>query len=42
MIQYKITYSKEFKLYDLVITKNNKFFEHYHITSKKELMKLIK
>ena len=42
MTQYQITYSKEHKLYDLVITKDNQFFEHYHISNKKDLLKLIK
>jgi hypothetical protein len=40
-LSYHIYYSKEFKLYDLVIKNNNKFFSQYHISSKKELIKLI-
>ncbi len=40
-LSYHIYYSKEFKLYDLVIKNNNKFFSSYHISSKKELFKLI-
>lgn len=40
-LSYHIYYSKEFKLYDLVIKNNNKFFSNYHISSKKELFKLI-
>ena len=40
-LSYHIYYSKEFKLYDLVIKNNNKFFSQYHISSKKELTKLI-
>ena len=40
-LSYHIYYSKEFKLYDLVIKNNNEFFSNYHISSKKELFKLI-
>ena len=40
-LSYHIYYSKKFKLYDLVIKNNNKFFSNYHISSKKELFKLI-
>jgi hypothetical protein len=40
-LSYHIYYSKKFKLYDLVIKNNNKFFSQYHISSKKELIKLI-
>ena len=40
-LSYHIHYSKKFKLYDLVIKKNNVFFSHYHISNKKELFKLI-
>ena len=40
-LSYHIYYSKKFKLYDLVIKNNNKFFSQYHISSKKELTKLI-
>ena len=45
MLKYTIHYSKEFKLYDLVIEKKTKygieFIEHHHISNKKELIKLI-
>jgi hypothetical protein len=40
-LSYHIYYSKKYKLYDLVIKNNNKFFSQYHISSKKELFKLI-
>jgi len=40
-LSYHIYYSKEFKLYDLVIKNNNEFYSNYHISSKKELIKLI-
>jgi hypothetical protein len=38
---FQIFYSKEFKLFDLLITKNNIFFEHYHLTNKKDINKII-
>ena len=38
---YHIHYSNKYKLYDLVIKKDGKFFSNYHISNKKELMKLI-
>lgn len=41
MFSYHITYSDKYKLYDLVIKKDGKFFSNYHISNKKELMKLI-
>ena len=40
-LSYHIYYSKKYKLYDLVIKNNNEFFSQYHISSKKELFKLI-
>ena len=40
-LSYHIYYSKEFKLYDLVIKNNNEFYAQYHISNKKELFKLI-
>ena len=40
-LSYHIYYSKEFKIYDLVIKKDNKFFSNYHIHNKKDLLKLI-
>ena len=40
-LSYHIYYSKEFKLYDVVIKKNNQFLSQYHISNKKELLKLI-
>lgn len=39
---FQIYYSKEFKLYDLVINKNNNFHKHFHISNKKILNKIIK
>lgn len=38
---FQIYYSKEFKLYDLTIKNNNIFFEHYHLTNKKDINKII-
>lgn len=38
---FQIYYSKEFKLYDLVINKNNNFHKHFHISNKKILNKTI-
>ena len=40
-LSYHIYYSKEYKIYDLVIKKDNKFFSNYHIHNKKDLLKLI-
>tara|TARA_R100000773_G_scaffold31553_1_gene26923 strand:- start:105 stop:287 length:183 start_codon:yes stop_codon:yes gene_type:complete len=40
-LSYHIYYSKEFKIYDLVIKKDNKPFSNYHIHNKKDLLKLI-
>jgi len=39
---FQIYYSKEFKLYDLVINKNKQFHKHFHIASTKVLNKTIK
>lgn len=30
MLEFKINYSQEFKLFDVLITKNNKFYKHFH------------
>lgn len=38
---FQIYYSKDFKLYDLVINKNNVFHSHYHLTNKKDINKII-
>ena len=38
---FQIYYSKQFKLYDLTIFKNKIFFEHYHVSSLKEINKII-
>jgi|TARA_R100000329_G_C7615937_1_gene218668 hypothetical protein len=40
-LSYHIYYNKEFKIYDLVIKKDNKVFSNYHIHNKKDLIKLI-
>jgi hypothetical protein len=40
-LSYHIYYSEEYKIYDLVIKKDNKVFSNYHIHNKKELIKLI-
>jgi hypothetical protein len=40
-LTFQIYYSKEFKLYDLVINKNNIFHSHYHLTNKKDINKII-
>jgi hypothetical protein len=39
--QFQIYYSQEFKLYDLVVYKNDTFHSHYHLSSKKEINKII-
>jgi hypothetical protein len=39
---YHIHYSHKYKLYDVVIKKDSEFYKHYHIPTKKELIKLIK
>jgi hypothetical protein len=38
---FQIYYSKDFKLFDLLIKYNNVFHSHYHIKTKKELNKII-
>ena len=38
---FQIYYSKEFKLYDLLINKNNQFHSHYHLSNKKDINKII-
>ena len=40
-LSYHIHYSNKYKIYDLVIKKDNKFFSNYHIYNKKDLLKLI-
>lgn len=39
---YHIHYSKKYKLYDIVIKKDGEFYKHYHLPTKKEVIKLIK
>lgn len=39
---FQIYYSKEFKLFDLVINKNKQFHKHFHHASIKTLNKTIK
>jgi len=34
---FQIYYSKKYKLFDLVINKNNKFFKHFHLETIKEI-----
>ena len=41
-LSYHIHYSKEYKLYDIVIKKDGEFYKHYHLPTKKEVIKLIK
>lgn len=38
---FQIYYSQEFKIYDLVINKNDIFHSHYHLTNKKDINKII-
>jgi len=38
---FQIYYSKKYKLFDLVINKNNKFFKHFHLENIKEINKII-
>jgi len=38
---FQIYYSSQYKLYDLVINKNNAFYAHYHLTNKKDINKII-
>ena len=30
MFEFTINYSKDYKLYDLLITKDNKYYNHFH------------
>jgi hypothetical protein len=39
--KFQIYYSNDFKLYDLVITYNNQFHSHYHLSNKKQINKII-
>jgi hypothetical protein len=41
MYTFTIYYSKEFKLFDLTITKNNRFHSHYHLNNKKQIDQII-
>ena len=38
---FQIYYSKKYKLFDLVINKNNNFHSHYHLETIKEINKII-
>ena len=38
---FTIYYSKKYKLYDLTINYNNKFYNHFHLTNKKDINKII-
>jgi len=38
---FQIHYSKKYKLFDLVINKNNKFYKHFHLENIKEINKII-
>jgi hypothetical protein len=38
---FQVYYSKEFKLYDLLINNNNQFHSHYHLSNKKDINKII-
>jgi len=38
---FQIYYSKEYKLFDLVIKKDNNFISNYHLNNKKEINKII-
>ena len=38
---FQIYYSKKYKLFDLVINKNNKFFKHFHLETIKEINEII-
>jgi hypothetical protein len=41
MKKFEIWYSDTYKLYDIVIEKDGKFHGHYHISNKKDILKLI-
>ena len=38
---FQVYYSQEFKLYDLVINKNNQFYSHYHLSTQDEVQETI-
>ena len=38
---FQIYYSKKYKLFDLVINKNNNFNKHFHLETIKEINKII-
>ena len=38
---FQIYYSKKYKLFDLVINKNNKFLNHFHLENTKEINQII-
>lgn len=38
---FQIYYSKKYKLFDLVINKNQKFYQHFHLENIKEINKII-
>ena len=38
---FQVYYSKDYKLYDLVISKSTKFDSHYNSTNKKDINNLI-
>jgi hypothetical protein len=38
---FQIYYSKDYKLYDLVISKSGDFDSHYHLSNKEEINKII-
>jgi len=41
MKKFEIWYSDTYRLYDIVIEKDGKFHGHYHISNKKDILKLI-
>jgi len=36
-----VYYSKKYKLFDLVINKNNNFYKHFHLETIKEINEII-
>ena len=38
---FQIYYSSKYKLFDLVINKNNTFYKHFHLETIKEINKII-
>ncbi len=38
---FQIYYSKKYKLFDLVINKNNNFYKHFHLETIKEINEII-